>query len=329
MKKLTKIFLLTIIITISFILSMNFVFAQSYPERPINLIVPFSAGGGSDRMARTLAPYLSEELGVDIVVANRPGAGSQIGLSYMLNSPNDGYTFSQANQPHTSFTITTLDAPYSLDDFAWLNLQHIDPIAINVMNDKPWKTLTELFDYIRENPGEIAIACSEASGPHVTMLYFQKNYDLDFIIVPYPGGGAGRTALIGGHVDAYFGNSFANLPIKDSSRCLAIGWDERSEIWPDTPTLQEIFNDDDLTAFVKPMASFRGFVVPKKFKEDYPDRWDTLLEAYKKAYHSEGHMEASDKIGQTPIMHWTGPEEAEKLVADAHKIVVEYSKYFE
>ncbi len=329
MKRQIKISSIFLTVLLSFLVCTSLTFADAYPERSIKLIVPFSAGGGSDRMSRTIAPYLSEELGVDVVVENREGAGSQVGLTYLLNSPADGYTLSQANQPHTSFTITTQDAPYDIDDFAWLNLQHIDPVAVNVMNDKPWQDFKEVVDYIRENPGEIAIGCTQASGPHVTLLYLQENYDLDFIIVPYPGGGDGRTALIGGHVDVYFGNAFANVPIKDSSRCLGIGWDERSEIWPDAPTFQELFNDQELTDFVKPMASFRGFVFPKKFKEDYPDRWKLFVEAYEAAYHTEGHMEDSDKIGQTPIMHWVGPEEAEKLAKATHPIVEEYAHYFD
>lgn len=330
MKKQARIVSICLMLLLSLSVYTSFAFADAYPERSIKLIVPFSAGGGSDRMSRIIAPYLAKELGgVDVVVENREGAGSQVGLTYLLNSPADGYMFSQANQPHTSFTITTQDAPYDIDDFAWLNLQHIDPVAVNVMNEKPWQDFKEVVDYIRENPGEIAIGCTQASGPHVTLLYLQENYDLDFIIVPYPGGGDGRTALIGGHVDVYFGNAFANVPIKDSSRCVGIGWDERSEIWPDAPTFQELFNDEELTNFVKPMASFRGFVFPKKFKEDYPNRWELFVEAYEEAYHTEGHMEDSDRIGQTPIMHWVGPEEAERLAKATHPIVEKYAHYFE
>lgn len=302
--------------------------ADNYPERPIKLIVPFSAGGGSDRLCRTLAPYLGKELGVEVVVENQPGAGSQVGLTNLMNAKADGYTLSQANQPHTSFTIAVQNAPYKIDDFAWLNFHHIDPIAVNVLNDKPWKDLKELFDYIKEHPGEISIGCTQMSGPHVTMLYFQKEYGLDFTIVPYPGGGAGRAALVGGHIDVYFGNAFANYPLQDQSRCLGIGWDERSKLWPNAPTFHELFNDPKLDEFVKPMATFRGLVFSKEFKEKYPERWNKFVEAYNKAYHSEGHMKDSDKIGQTPIMHWTGPEEAEKLAKQADKIVQEYAHYF-
>jgi len=328
MKKQTKIMSICLLVLFSIAICASFAFAADYPDRVIKLIVPFSAGGGSDRMSRVLAPYLGEELGVDIAVENREGAGSQVGLTFLMNSKADGYTVSQANQPHTSFTITTQDAPYNIDDFAWVNLEHIDPVAVNVLNEKPWKDLKELFDYIKENPGEIAIGCTQASGPHVTLLYLQEKYGLDFIIVPYPGGGAGRTALVGGHIDVYAANAFANVSLKDQSRCLGIGWDTRSEIWPDAPTFQELFNDDELTNFVKPMASFRGFVFPKKFKEDYPDRWETFVKAYEKAYHSEGHMADSDKIGQTPIMHWIGPEESERMAKGTHLIVEKYSHYF-
>jgi len=329
MKKQARIVLIFLVVLLSLSLGISFVFANSYPERPITMINPFSAGGSISVMCRTLAPYLSKELGVDILVENHSGAGSQIGLSYLLNSKPDGYTLSEISQPHASFTITTQDAPYVLDDFAILGIQQIDPTAVNVMNEKPWQDLRELFDYIKENPGEIAIGCTQASGQHIILLWLQENYGLDFIIVPYAGGGDGRTALIGGHVDVYVAQAFANRSLKGQAKCLAVGWDERSEIWPDAPTFQELFNDDELTNLVKSTASIRGFAFPKKFREEYPDRWEVFLKAYVAAYNNEGHWQDSEKVGQTSVMlELMGPEEAEKLVKSTQLIVEEYSHYF-
>lgn len=338
-KKIVSIQVLLMILFFVFVAGFTSgVFADNYPERPVTLIVPFSAGGGSDRLCRTLAPYLSEELGQRIVVENRDGAGSQIGLTMMLGASPEGYTFSQANQPHTSFTIFLQEAPYDLDDFAWLNFHHIDPINIIVMNDVAekygWNDFNDVVDYIRENPGEIAFGATETSGPRIFLEFIREKLDLDFIFVPYPGGGDGRAALVGNHIDVYAANVFANYPLREQAVGLLTAWDERSELWPEAPTWYELYPDDvdlaeELTEFAKPMASFRGLVINNEFKERYPQRWDRLIEAYYNAYHSEGHMKASDEIGQLPIMFWIGPEEAEKLARSAHEIVGQWTHLFD
>lgn len=317
--------LISVLVMVFLLVSVGNALAIDWPERSIRLIVPFSAGGGSDRFTRALAPYLGEELGIEVIVENKPGAGSQVGLTTVYNADPNGYTIGQANQPHTTFTLINGDPPYELEDLAWLNMHHIDPVAMNAVNEKPWEDLNDFIDYVKEHPGEIAIGCTQNSGPQMVLIYLQEKFGLDYIIVPYPGGGEGRAALIGGHVDAYMGNVFANYSTRDQTKCLGVGWDERSELWPDAPSFAELFDDPEIVEFAKPMASFRGIYVRTEFKENYPERFDKLVEAYKKAYHSEGHMEAAEKQGQLPIMHWVGPEEATKLSQQTNEIVFEYS----
>ena len=302
--------------------------SDAYPDSPIRFIVPFAAGGGSDVFVRTLAPHLGREMGVTFVVENMEGAGTQIGLTALLGAPADGYTVCQANQPHTAFTIAVQKASYKASDFAWVNIQQIDPLAFSVMPDKPWRNYVELVDYIKANPGEIAIGATQMSGPHVFLYYLQEEYDLDFIIVPYSGGGEGRAALLGGHVDAYVGNAFADYSLRDQVRSIAIGWDKRSSLWPDTSTILEVTGDEKLTEVSKALASVRGVLVSRKFKENYPERFEKFVEAYKRAFHSAEHMADAEKTGQTPIMLWTGPEEAEKLATSTAESVAAFAHYF-
>jgi len=329
MKKQTKIMSKCLLVLLFIAICVSFAFAESYPERPIKMIVPFDAGGGTDTMCRTLAPYLSEALGVEVVIENRGGAGTQIGLSALLNAKPDGYTFGEASQPHASFSIAMQDAPYEIDDFAWMNFNHIDPVCVNVMNDKPWDDLKELFDYIKENPGEVAMGVTQMSGNHMTAVYLRNKFDLDFIIVPYSGGGPGRAALVGGHIDVFWANALSNYSLRDQSKCLAVGWDSRSELWPEAPTFDELFNDPELNEFVKPMASFRAIVFPEEFKENFPERWEIFYNAYKEAYNSPGYRETCDKTGQTSVLSWTGPEEAEKLAKQTDIVISTYSDLLE
>jgi tripartite-type tricarboxylate transporter receptor subunit TctC len=303
--------------------------SSAFPTGPIRFIVPFPPGGGSDMLARTLAPHLARELGVPVVVENLEGAGTQIGLTALLNAPADGYTITQASQPHMAFTIAAQGASYEGTDFAWLNMQHLDPVSFTVMPGKPWQNFQDLFDYIKANPGQVAIATTQMSGTHVLLYYLQEEYDLDFIIVPYPGGGEGRAALLGGHVDVNLAHAFSDFSLRDQLRNIGVGSDERSSLWPDTATILEATGDGRLNEVAKAAGmSFRGVAVSRQFKENHPERFQILVEAYYRAYHSAEHMADSERTGQTPIMHWTGPEEAERLAAGANQIIAAFAHYF-
>jgi tripartite-type tricarboxylate transporter receptor subunit TctC len=133
---------------------------------------------------------------------------------------------------------------------------------------------------------------------------------------------------MGGHIDVNVGGAFGAYTLERNLRSIAIGWDERSELWPEVPTILEATGDVKLNEVAKSLASLRGVLVSRKFKDDYPERFQKFVEAYKKAYHSEGHMADAKKTGQTPIMYWIGPDESEKLSAVADKVVAEYARYF-
>jgi len=333
MLKVNKLFLRSTLILIVFVLFLIFsivtLASNDYPTRPVKLIVPFSAGGGSDRMCRIIAPLLEEELGVSVVIENRAGAGSQIGLTVISNAKPDGYTIGQANQINTSYTINVQEAPYTIDDFAWVNCHMIDPIAVHVLNEKPWNDLKELTDYIKENPGEISFGVVKTSGNYIALLKLKEMFDLDFTIVPYPGTSKARAAMVGGHVDAVVAPSFSQTALKGQAKCLAIGSEERSKLWPEAPTFYEVYHNEELHKFVQAMASYKYIICPKEFKEKYPERWKYFLNAYEKAFHSAAHMKEAEKTGLNFVLTWTGPEKAEEIARDTEEIIKKYASYFE
>lgn len=303
---------------------------DKYPEKPITFIIPWSAGGSTDIMTRALAPFLEEELGTTILVENKEGAGSQVGLTHALeNCDKEGYTVTQINQPHASFTIAVQGASYELSDFVFLNTHQIDPIAVNVLNEKPWQDMADLIEYIKEHPGEVSMGTSQMSGAEVAMLYLQQELDLDFIVVPYDGGSEARAALLGGHIDVFFGNAMSNTALAEQTRCLMVADAERSTLWPDAPTARELFPDNtDLQDSLEALASYRTYAFPAEFKENYPERFDKFLAAYEKAFHSEGHMAEAENVGETEVMCWIGPEETEKYVEIGNALVEEFAHYY-
>lgn len=297
--------------------------AKDYPVRNIEFVCPFSAGGAADVAVRTLAPHLGKALGVNVLPENKEGAGTQIAIMYLLNEreAEEGYIILFATQPHSSNTILIQKAPYKLSDIHWLNFQMIDPLAVNVAPDAPWNNFAELVEYIKENPGKISFGVPQMAGPHLFLEYFKSKLNLDFVIVPYDGGGDARAALIGGHVDAAFTNAQSSLSIKENSKSLGIGWDERTNMWPDTPCFAELFEDKEITETIMALASYRGVAVSRKFKEKYPERYEILLDAYYKAFHSEEHMKDMEKVKLKDVSFWVGPEESQKMAERTHRVL--------
>lgn len=305
--------------------------AEDYPKNPITLVVPFSAGGSIDTLCRTLGPFMGKELGTNFVVEDMPGAGSQVGLTYLVQtSKPDGYTLSEVSEPHMSFSIAVQKAPYTVDDFAFLGMIQVDPVAMIVKQESQWNTMGELIDYIKANPGKVAIGCTQMSGPQVVMLYMQQSMGMDFTIVPYEGGGEGRAALIGDHIDAYFGFVQANYSMNDIGKCLAIGSDQQSELWPDAPTVAEAVPDDAGFADIAgQMASYRTIAVPAELKEQYPERFEKLALALENVFNNPDYQAECAKTGQLEIMEWHDSEETTEMVHQSFELLSGMAHYFE
>jgi len=307
-------------IALAIILISGSTLADDYPNRPITLIVPFSPGGGSDVMARTTMPFVEEELGVSIVIENVEGAGSQVGLQQALRADADGYTFMQLNQVNTSMSILLQDAPYEVEDFAVLNMQHHDPVQVIVMEDSPHENMVDLIEYIKQNPGEVGFGVTGTSAGHILAENLRSELDLDYSIVTYPGGGEGRADLAGGHVDVYIANVASNIPLRDQARSLGHGGDEEAAEWPESKTFDEQLLDK--YGYEAPrLPQLRGFAFPAEFKENYPERFNKFLEAYERAYFNEEHLLAHEETGQKPIMTWLGHEESQKAFENYHETV--------
>lgn len=300
--------------------------SDNYPNRPITIIVPGGPGGASDIMSRTLAPFLAEELGTSVVVENFQGAGMQIGMMECLKRDDDGYAFVQVNQPHSTFTIEIQGAPYTLDDFALINAQHIDPINMIVLKDSKYKNLVDLIEDIKSNPGKVAIGAIQNSGPHALLLFLQNEMNLDFKIITGYAGAEGSAALLGGHIDVYVANVASTINVRDQTISLGVGDTKKSELWPEAETINDQLKQYGVTA--PNLPSVRGFAFKSSFKEKYPQRWEKFVEAYNKAYHNPKHLEACEKTEQLPIMNFSTPEETQEMFYSLHEELLDFTDYF-
>ena len=178
--------------------------AQDYPSRPIRFIVPFTAGGGGDLIIREVAQRLTARLGQSVVVDNRTGAGGNVGTDLAAHSPADGYTLLMANvAPMAINTAVYKKLPYDpVKDFAPITLLASFPNVLVVNPGLPARSVAELIALARDKPGQLTCATAGAgSTTHLSAEFFRSKAKIDFIQVPYKGGGAALIDLVGGQVN--------------------------------------------------------------------------------------------------------------------------------
>ncbi len=218
--------------------------ADGYPSRPINLLVPFSPGGGTDISARLLAAALGPELGgASVVVDNRPGAGGQIAADLVARSANDGYTLLFAN----SGMLAVNPWLYKLHSdpataFAPISMFSDLPFALVVSPALPARNVQELVELARKEPGKHTFASSGTGGaPHLAGEIFQQATGTTLTHVPYKGGGPAMTDLMAGRVDMLFASILETVTYVQAGklRALAVTGPSRSPAMPAVPTLDE------------------------------------------------------------------------------------------
>ncbi|MET0186051.1 MAG: tripartite tricarboxylate transporter substrate binding protein, partial [Achromobacter sp.] len=177
--------------------------AATYPEHPINLIVSYGPGGGTDLVARMMAPFIQKYLGngARIVVLNRPGAGGAIGFAEVARAPADGYTIGFVNTPNMLTIPIERKSTFDWKSFDLLGNVVDDPGAFTVLNSSPIKTLAELADYAKKNPGKVTVGTTgTGSDDHLAMLQFQKVSGTQLSHIPYKGAGEVRGAVASGEI---------------------------------------------------------------------------------------------------------------------------------
>ena len=222
----------------------TFVQAQSYPSRPVRLVVPLSPGGFADTPTRMLAPRLSEQLGRQFFVENKPGAGGTIGADFVAKSAPDGYTLLVTGTPHVISAHLYKKLPYdALRDFTHIALIASGPYALVVNPQKlPVSSVKELITAARAQPGKIDFASSgNGSAQHLVGALFNSTAGIDLNHVPYKGSGPAMQDLIAGQV----GVSFAGVPnvlghVRSGRlRALGVTTAKRWSELPEVPTLAE------------------------------------------------------------------------------------------
>jgi tripartite-type tricarboxylate transporter receptor subunit TctC len=218
--------------------------AETYPSKPITLVVPFATGGTVNLMGRLLAKRMSEVLGQPVVVDNKAGAGGSIGAYFVAKALPDGYTLLLATLGQQSILpVLSKKLPYDPSkDFAPVALFSTVPNVLAVSADTPAKDVSELLQYARANPDKLNMASAGfASVNHMTGELFMLRSGVSFTHVPYKGAGPAMVDLLSGQVQILFANLPNVMPFIQSGRVrvLAVASESRSPAIPDVPTLAE------------------------------------------------------------------------------------------
>lgn len=233
----------------------------AYPEKPIKMVVGFSAGGTTDVVARIMGKEIGDALGQPVVVENRPGAGSNIATELVQRSDADGYTLYMVAVTAAINQTLYKNVRFDLvNDFAPIALAVRVPNVLVVNPNVPAKSVKELVEYAKANPGKMNFA-SSGSGTSIHMAgeLFKQSAGVDVVHIPYKGSAPAITDLVGGQVDYMFDNMPSAWPQVEAGklRALAVTTSDRSDAAPDLPTMKESgFPDFDV-------SSWFGVIAPK------------------------------------------------------------------
>jgi tripartite-type tricarboxylate transporter receptor subunit TctC len=233
--------------------------AVDYPRKPINTLMGFAPGGGSDVMLSMVRSQVEKLLKTTLVPVYKPGAGSDIAATELAMSKPDGYTVFVSCTPMIPINTYVRETAYKTSDIAFVANVVTDPGVLAVRAESPYKSVAEVIKAAREKPGALSVAVASAPGDDwFAMHMFQEAANVKVNIVPFPGDGPSWQAALAGHVDATSNNLGVIYPQVRAGklRILAIMTDKRSPIVPDIPTFKEL-------GFNFASGSARGFSMPK------------------------------------------------------------------
>jgi len=291
--------------------------AETYPTRPITMIVPFPPGGVADIVGRPLAAAMEKSLGQPVVVVNRSGAGGAIGMTAAAKSDPDGYTILMALSSISIFPVSDplngKPAPYQISDFVPIALVTADPTVLVVRADSPYHSVQDFVAYAKANPNKINFSSSGVYGTlHVAMEMFANSADIKLFHVPYQGGGPAVRALLSGEVQALASGPAAAVGQIQAGKMRALaGWGaQRLALMPELPTFREL-GYKDVEFYI-----WSGVVAPAKIPAEAQHK---LRAAVRAAVADPLFSGAMQKV-RTPISYLDANEFQEFWHADAKRL---------
>ncbi|WP_322895503.1 MULTISPECIES: tripartite tricarboxylate transporter substrate-binding protein [unclassified Yoonia] len=293
----------------------------AFPNRPINVVVPFDTGGYNDRLARAFAPFLQAELGQPLTIINRGGAGALLGHLFFMQQPVDGYTIlCTSAAPYLPLNILTQDADFAVDDFHMVNLPSQDYTLLATAADSDLETIDDVIARLQESPADVSIGIQAASADLVNLSILCDTNDIAFDelrLVTYDGGGPARNAVAGGVVDIGLVGGEGFLPLREQVRPLLTFDTRQRDDW-EGAIVTDVMGDDP--AFV--VGSQRGWGMHAALQEADPEAFQILSDAIEAASKNPEAIEALTT--QQLATDWYGPEESNRMLASTSEVMEQY-----
>ncbi len=291
--------------------------AQIYPDRPVTLIIPYVAGATGDITARMAAEELEKILNTKIISVNKPGASAVLGTDFVVRSKKDGYTILYAGASAMIYAPVSNPEIVHYDPFKDvepLGFHYFFPQTISVRSDAPWKTFPELVDHAKKNPGKLRVSTiGIGSTPHFILEMIQSFTGTQFTHVPFEGGEAVVTAVLGGHVEVTC-DGFAKIkPHADAGRMKVLLITNKMPAFPEIPTITELGYKEGL------FATWFAFYAPAGIPEEVRK---ILVSAIEKAV--KNTKPKIDRMGN--LAEYKSPVELKKMTEEDYKKALEIAK---
>lgn len=295
-----------------------------WPEKPIKLVIQFSAGGGGDQTLLPLKPLLDEKLGVPFLYTYKPGAGSRIGTELIFADGAEGYTIGGLFLPHLANTTIFAKPKYTIDDFVPLGIISNDVPIWFVKKDSPFNNMNDLIAAAKARPNGVTLAIGSFTGEHyITVALLEEQAGVQFRAVNVKGGSKVMSNVVGGHFEVGVSRPSSILRVRDDIKGIGVVAPKRSSLFPEAGTF-----DEQLPGVKIPyLSNARGLIASAAFKRDNPDGFAKLAAAFEGAVKSSEYAKTLDRMGLE--LSWLGPDEAAAQVKGAFDAMQKYKPLIE
>ena len=297
--------------------------AQSFPDRPLTIVVPAGTGGTNDRAARLMAGFLSEELGQPVQVVNRPGGGNMLGHLYFLQQPADGYTLLRTTMvPFLTINQLVQGGDLEIGQFQPVNITDVGTSIIATSNSSPFESIADVIAELRAGDRSITVGVQPTATDFINLSIFLEALGFttdDVRIVTYDSGGPVRNGIIGAQFDIGVIGDQGMVPLKGEFRPLMSFSAERSPVW-DAPSVVEVAAAEGIGNYSNILSgSIQGYLVHSALAVDHPDRYAAIVAAFERVSNNPAAIEAH--AGQDLGIEWMGPEASLEILSEQHRVI--------